>query len=660
MNIIKKIICMSIIAILLSSFISSSVLAKNDDYEIRKLEYTEAFKKYLQLPDSEKKKVLAPKLFDIPKSENLISNTTAKVKNVLGKGAEDKKFSLKDIIPENTVVRDQKQTNFCWAFAYIAALESNLALQNYKSNKEAKVYDFSEKHLVYGSTRFFANNAINEYGFNFDIKGYGTDLYGINYLTNGMGAVDESDLPFDESTDLIDISNIQNKQVKSRIYDIVEFPIYNSTDDTTEIKNKLKKFITEHGAVYAGIHGAALDSEYCNIKTGAIYCDNSTLCPMDHAVSIIGWDDEFKKEDFAEKHQPKKDGAWIVKNSWGDKVKIDSVENSKQAILEIVIKEYPELGITSADQITDEMFENVCQEMGYFIDGDSVYQSIGDNGIMYISYEDVNIYQTLYGIENATDTIDYENIYQYNELGETSIYSLSNNVINLANVFTKKTSGNEYLSEISLFVPETQKIKAFINPTGSDKSVNSLVALELEGGSTATLEPGYHTLKLKQPFEITGNEYVISLEIESLASNNTPFAVETNTPDWDADDYVKIESGKCFIATSSNFKANKWDDLSTISSISSALTNADSTIKAFTTSKKPASYTSINTTTKPGETKNPTNPTYTNSTISTDPTISPTILPYTGKTALFIILGSATIVLTFVIRKKYTNLKDIK
>lgn len=36
-----------------------------------------------------------------------------------------------------------------------------------------------------------------------------------------------------------------------------------------------------------------------------------------HAVTIVGWDDSYSKENFNAEHQPPADGAWIVKNSWG-------------------------------------------------------------------------------------------------------------------------------------------------------------------------------------------------------------------------------------------------------------------------------------------------------------------------------------------------------
>ena len=39
---------------------------------------------------------------------------------------------------------------------------------------------------------------------------------------------------------------------------------------------------------------------------------------INHAVTIIGWDDHFPKENFLEGHLPPGDGAWICRNSWGE------------------------------------------------------------------------------------------------------------------------------------------------------------------------------------------------------------------------------------------------------------------------------------------------------------------------------------------------------
>ena len=46
-----------------------------------------------------------------------------------------------------------------------------------------------------------------------------------------------------------------------------------------------------------------------------------------HAVCIVGWDDNYPKENFVKGHQPPADGAWIVKNSWGSATESEFYNN---------------------------------------------------------------------------------------------------------------------------------------------------------------------------------------------------------------------------------------------------------------------------------------------------------------------------------------------
>ena len=62
---------------------------------------------------------------------------------------------------------------------------------------------------------------------------------------------------------------------------------------------------------------AANAATYINTDTYAQYVDNP-LATMNHAVVIVGWDDDYAVENFLEGHQPPAPGAWIVRNSWGD------------------------------------------------------------------------------------------------------------------------------------------------------------------------------------------------------------------------------------------------------------------------------------------------------------------------------------------------------
>lgn len=37
-----------------------------------------------------------------------------------------------------------------------------------------------------------------------------------------------------------------------------------------------------------------------------------------HAVMIVGWDDDYSKDNFATTTKPSNNGAWLIRNSWGD------------------------------------------------------------------------------------------------------------------------------------------------------------------------------------------------------------------------------------------------------------------------------------------------------------------------------------------------------
>lgn len=61
---------------------------------------------------------------------------------------------------------------------------------------------------------------------------------------------------------------------------------------------------------------AANASTYINTATYAQYTDTN-LAVVNHAVTIVGWDDNYSSENFLEGRQPPADGAWIIRNSWG-------------------------------------------------------------------------------------------------------------------------------------------------------------------------------------------------------------------------------------------------------------------------------------------------------------------------------------------------------
>ena len=163
-----------------------------------------------------------------------------------------------------------------------------------------------------------------------------------------------------------------------------------------------------------------------------------------------------------------------------------------------------ENGWKSASDVKDEAAIAIFEEIGYTVENNTATLKIGDNGIMYVSYEDVNIYKTTWGIEKAADKKDYENIYQYDELGSLCVVkSQGSNTAYIGNKFKKKTTGKEYLTQVAIYAPETYTCKVYVNPKGDSMAVKDLQPVMLKAGETETFNAGYHTLEFAQPIEIS-------------------------------------------------------------------------------------------------------------------------------------------------------------
>ena len=572
---LKKTLTFLTFAVLMMS--SSKVFASNIAEKLQGVKYTEEFEKYVSLSDEEKSKMIQPRIIEIPSRKVKYSNPIKALKN--SSSTIESRFSLVQYIPENVVVKDQMNTNTCWAFSALSSLETNLALNNYYGNFTTKVYDFSERHAEYATSRTFANNVTNPNTTKREVGSGGNELFAIPYLTNGLGAINESEMPFENNEDKIDISKIQNKTVTSEVFDIISF----ASENTEEVRNMFKTHIKNYGSVSVAIHGASLYSDYYNITTGAIYCDDENECPVDHAVSIVGWDDNYDISNFNEKHRPTSNGAWIIKNSWGTEQKY-TMDEFKKIIFESYEEECKNQGWNDYTQIPDDVVRSIAAQMGY-TETDNVFTlKIGDNGFMYVSYEDVNIYSQTYGIEKAADKVEYENIYQYNYTGYSYAVTYPDNVTYIGNIFDKKTNGTEYLTQVSLYTIDECTCKVYVNPNGTSKDKSDLQLVQLKAGESETFSTsGYHTLEFLNPLKINSNSFAVVIE-QSNSTGSSIITLESAMTGTEFED-VNIESGKCFFTDSNNFESNSWSDLSEISKSNSKIYSGDSTIKAFTVSK---------------------------------------------------------------------------
>lgn len=574
---LKRIIGITLLlAIILST---SQVFAANSKLVnlMSEPEFTEEFKAWLELSEEDKTKVKMPRSREISSPVYTTRNPIKLAQNI--GSVTLAKFNLKDYIPENLVIRNQMNTSTCWAFASLGMLESTLALDNYNNNEEVVVYDFSERHMQYGITRVFKNGEINERGFNKTIEEGGNYQFSLPYLLSGFGPIKELDMPFEDNTNVIELSQIQNKETVAYIKDTFTFPTYTGSNKA-EMMQLMKEHIKKHGGIEAGIHGASLLGDSYNIETGAMFVNDSTKYPYDHDVVIVGWDDSYSKENFNEAMRPENDGAWIIKNSWGTKLE-HTLEEMKETIWTAIVQSNTQTEWKSAEEIPDDTAKEMFKGIGYTIEGDKAVLNVGKDGFMYLSYEDANVYNTLMGIESATDEM-YDYLYLYDYLGAMGILQLATQKVVVANVFDKQSDATEFLTEVALEVLETTTCKVYVNPNNDSKAKSDFVQVELKAGKTETIDAGHHTLEFLNPIELKGDKFVIAIELSGTKTSG--YNLSTERPiENSAWSVVELEQDKCFWTTPEYFEENEWASFSELEEISDgAISNSDTTLKAIT------------------------------------------------------------------------------
>ena len=579
----------SLFLIIVAIFSFGFVFASTDlESKLAVDEYSEQYEQWLQLSDEEKANTIEPRKYDIVMQKDNATylkelNNVFRVQQLL-RANISANYNLKDIIPENVTIRNQMSTNSCWAFATIGMLESHLALRDKNASSPTVTYDFSEKHMNYATTRSaFLNGETNAYGFTKNLSDGGNIYLATQYMANGLGVVNESDLPFENSEENIDISEIQNKEVQATLYDMVEFPS-TYTSDRAEIMPQIKEHIVNYGGIYAGIHGANVLGDAYNNETGAIYCTNTIFEPIDHTVVIIGWDDNYSVENFNEDQRPTENGAWIIKNSWGDTIS-EKLSTIKQVMFEQQQSYCESMGWDTADKIPDDVILDTYKasygEDKVSIQGENLVVEMGDKGYMYISYEDCNVYKNLIGIEKATNTKDYANVYQNDTLGASNnIVFSGQDALSLANVFKRDTTKTEYIDKISIYTFQGYTCKVLVNPNGSSKAKEDLQEVQLTSGETDTFEPGYHTIEFAEPIKLTGDSFVVVVQIIT-DDYRKEFALESPVAESMWQDAVYNE-GESFCASADEFENNTWTDLATMEDEE---LRGNLCIKAYTTSE---------------------------------------------------------------------------
>ena len=224
-----------------------------------------------------------------------------------------------------TSVKDQGNWGTCWAFSSTAISEASL-IKEFPDKFNAENTDLSENLLsymlshpaLYGQLNPSGDTATYNAGSTYYLE-YGGNVWAAGLgLMNGIGPYNESsDYPYSEyNTPSIAEKNfteseyyeVRNSSV-AKITGVFQAHINNNSDN-----DEFKQLIMDYGAASLSYNENHTDNKFG--EDGSSYYYNPNEYTSNHAVTVVGWDDTIPASSF--KTTPAGDGAWLIKNSWGD------------------------------------------------------------------------------------------------------------------------------------------------------------------------------------------------------------------------------------------------------------------------------------------------------------------------------------------------------
>lgn len=238
-------------------------------------------------------------------SDGIVSSPEARLKAAALPESYDARNA--GVIPP---VRNQGYTGCCWAFASISALESDCISRGLTTLDET---DFSEAHLGWFGVNCMPASPDHNAGEGLmtdDPLGYGGHwLFAAQAFSGGKGPALEEDYPFPLTENYSEMTISESERYNNGA------GITLDSVEALRTEDEIKQGIMEHGSLMTSIFYDFGYEIYSGL-TSVYYCPEEY--PINHAVAIIGWDDNFTKGHFRSSMMPEGDGAWLCRDSWGD------------------------------------------------------------------------------------------------------------------------------------------------------------------------------------------------------------------------------------------------------------------------------------------------------------------------------------------------------
>ncbi|MBR4193318.1 MAG: InlB B-repeat-containing protein [Oscillospiraceae bacterium] len=350
-----------------------------------------------------------------------------------------------------TSVKNQNPYGTCWTFGTMAPIEAYMikhGIINKATGAAATTsMDLSEYHLAW----FTYTNAYDAEGMlTGDKTTAKTDSSASSYLDRGGNyalatyTLMRWEGAASESTSALAYSKASTSGLNSQY--AYAYNVAHVTDATwinASDRDAVKQAIMEYGA---GTISYYHSDSYLNTSTYAYYYNAGTS--SNHAVTVVGWDDNYAVSNFKSGKRPSNPGAWIIKNSWAS--------------------------------------------------------SWGNNGYFYLSYEDTSVANSACCFYKVAAEDNYAHCYQYDGTGNVVNYQSMGNNCQIANIFT--ANGTQSLKAVALSPWDEATTYTLYIYTGLTSDTNPSSGTLAATQSGYLPYSGYFTIPLDQSVSLTNGE----------------------------------------------------------------------------------------------------------------------------------------------------------
>lgn len=405
--------------------------------------------------------------------------------------------------------RNQNPYGTCWAFASTGLAEFDL-INDGSADKNINLSELALAYFTYNSVTDPLGGTVGDY------TKYYNENASVSYLNYGgnfemasrryaqwVGPVNESLVPYSQAS-----GSVSKGLDDSYAYGYDEAHLQNAyLINIKKNADDVKKQIMEHGAVGIMYYHDNYSLGWNDSIASYTYHDDD-YSGGGHAVMVVGWDDDFSKDNFTAASKPENDGAWLVRNSWG------------------------------------------------------IYASY-----FWMSYETCSLADTAWVFDfSANDGLD--NNYQLD--GGVTAYPDRNHRM-LANVFTaQQKSDNEYeeLKAVSLSFTTATSVSYTIDVyTDLQNESNPISGTKQESATTTgtTAYAGIYTIPLENSVKLTpGSKFAIVVSLDSAVldyEQATSISNENFTKTiWDC--AISIGNNKSFYYSGNRYYPFYWGNYS--------------------------------------------------------------------------------------------------